>query len=136
MPCGQLGEPTTVPAPPAEKPSQGAPGCFPGSPGEGQEELQQPGRQSAGACGHAAPAGPCSPGGSAPGHAPLTIFAWYRDCHCRDYLGEGCIGARVTQKDSTHRANSYTKKLGSWMASSRACSIWVSRSTMSRREGR
>ena len=66
MPRGQLGGPTPVPAAPPEKPSQGTPGCFPGSPGEGQEELQQPGRQSAGACGHAAPAGPCSPGGGAP----------------------------------------------------------------------
>ena len=42
MPCGQSGGgPTTVPVVPPEKPFQGAPGCFPGSPGEGQEELQQ-----------------------------------------------------------------------------------------------
>ena len=66
MPCGQLEGPTTVPAAAPEKPSQGPPGCFRGSPGVGQEELQQPGRQAAGACGHAAPAGPCSPGGGAP----------------------------------------------------------------------
>ena len=70
----------TVPAAPAEKLSQGAPahGCLPDSPGEGQEELQQPGRQSAGACGHAAPAGPFSPGGGAPLRQGLPARAPHR----------------------------------------------------------